>query len=83
MPLERLIPYLAKSIKKRREELGLSHEQLAEKVGLSAEYIAFLESGGMIFSMKTLHTVADGLNYAPSELIESAERMTDLDKDSR
>ena len=80
MSLERLIPYLAKSIKQRREQLCLSHDELAELSGLSPEYIEFIETGGTILSMKTLTVVAKALSYAPSELIERAEKLAGIDK---
>jgi predicted transcriptional regulator len=79
MPLERLIPYLARTMKKRREQLGLSCEDLAKSTGLSAEYIQFVETGGNNFAMTTLKTIAEGLRMAPSQLIRSAEELCDKD----
>ena len=82
MSLERLIPYLARSIKKRRQQLRLTCEQIAEITGFSAEYIAFIESGGTDnFSMKTLKLVAEALRMAPSQLIRLAEDLAEAEKD--
>lgn len=75
MTLERLIPFLAKAIKNRREEIHMSHANLADATGLSPEYLAFVEEGQTNFSMKTLSTVADALGVPPSRLIEDAEQM--------
>ena len=77
MSIERLIPFLAQSMKKRREQLGLSLEQIADSTGYSAEYIAFVETGGTNFSMKTLKTIAEALRMAPSQLIRAAEELFD------
>lgn len=77
MTFERLLPHLAESIKNRRTRLSLSHAELADLTGLSAEYLDFIESGGTNFSMKTLSTIAEALNTVPSELIEEAEHLAD------
>jgi DNA-binding XRE family transcriptional regulator len=81
MSLARLIPYLALSIKRRRERLNKSHEQLADETGFSPEYLAFIETGGTNFSMKTLSTIAEALRLPPSELIEDAEKLSEEDPD--
>jgi transcriptional regulator with XRE-family HTH domain len=77
MPLERLIPFLAQSIRIRREQLNKSYQALADETGFSAEYLEFIEAGGTNFSMKTLSTIADALRLAPSELIEKAEKLAE------
>ena len=82
MSLERLIPFLAKSIRRRREQLCLSHAEVASLTGLSPEYLEFIEKGSTMMSMKTLTTVADALRYAPSELIEQAEKLAESDGES-
>lgn len=81
MPLERLIPYLAQSIRNRREALKKSYEVLAEETGYSPQYLEFIEGGGTNFSMKTLSTIAEALALAPSELIEAAEKLSDQNPD--
>jgi hypothetical protein len=40
MSLARLIPYLALSIKRRRERLNKSHKQLADETGFSPKLVA-------------------------------------------
>ena len=79
MTLDRLIPYLAKSIRIRREQLNKSYQVLADETGFSAEYLEFIEAGGTNFSMKTLSTIAEALRLAPSELIENAEKLAETD----
>ncbi|HEY9789113.1 MAG TPA: helix-turn-helix transcriptional regulator [Candidatus Obscuribacterales bacterium] len=80
MSIERLIPFLGQSMKKRREQLGLSLQHVADSTGLSAEYIAFVETGGTNFSMRTLKTIAEALRMAPSQLIRSAEELFESEK---
>lgn len=77
MSFEHLIPFLAASIRNRREELNKSHQALADDTGFSAEYIEFIETGGTNFSMKTLSAIADALGLATSELIEAAENLAE------
>jgi transcriptional regulator with XRE-family HTH domain len=77
MGLDRLIPFLARSIRIRREQLNKSHQALADDTGFSAEYLEFIEGGGTNFSMKTLSTIAEALRLAPSELVEAAEKLAD------
>jgi len=77
MSLDRLLPYLAQSIRNRREQLNKSYQLLADETGFSAEYLEFIESGGTNFSMKTLSTIAEALRLPPSELVEAAERLAD------
>jgi transcriptional regulator with XRE-family HTH domain len=77
MSIERLLPYLAQSIRNRRLQLDKSYELLADETGFSAEYLAFIEAGSTNFSMKTLSTIADALNLPTSELIAAAEQLAD------
>lgn len=77
MTLERMIPFLAESIKLRRGELRMTHEKLADVTGFSPEYLEFIELGGTNFSMKTLSTIADALGIPTSALIEAAEKLAE------
>lgn len=83
MSFQRLIPYLALSIRNRREALKMSHKALAELTGYSAEYLEFVESGGTNFSMKTLQMIADALDLPTSELIATAEQLAEADPNSQ
>lgn len=83
MSIERLIPYLAQSIKKRRAQLGMTHENVAELTGFSPEYIEFIETGGTNFSMRTLKSIAEALRMAPSQLIRAAEDAAEGDKQAQ
>ncbi len=59
---------IGKRIKQRREELGLTQEQFAEKAGLTTNYISTVERGAsfprcekLITILNTLETSADAI----------------------
>lgn len=60
---------LGQNIRKYRNSKGLSQETLAEKVELSREYIARVETGVKRISLKKLFEIADALNVKCSDLI--------------
>lgn len=60
---------LGQNIRKYRNSKGLSQEALAEKVELSREYIARVETGVKRISLKKLFEIADTLNVKCSDLI--------------
>ncbi|MGH3002595.1 MAG: helix-turn-helix domain-containing protein [Gaiellaceae bacterium] len=60
---ERLAPYeqLAGIVVRRRMDLGLTQEQLAERMGTSHSAISRIESGQHSTSVQTLQRLADAL----------------------
>lgn len=72
---------LIEEIKKRRAELGLSHERLAEKAKIDRPSIGRLESGERIPSILYFYDLAKGLDIPLSELIEMAEHLGDQAED--
>jgi transcriptional regulator with XRE-family HTH domain len=48
-------------IRKRRKELGLSQEQLSEKVGVSYQQIQRYENGGSMLNVENVQRVANAL----------------------
>jgi ribosome-binding protein aMBF1 (putative translation factor) len=60
---ERLAPYeaIARFVIQRRAELGLTQEQLAERMGTSHSAISRIESGQHATSVTTLQRLADAL----------------------
>lgn len=48
-------------IRKRRKELGLSQEQLSEKVGVSYQQIQRYENGGSMLNVENLQRIAKAL----------------------
>lgn len=60
---ERLAPYeeIARIVIRRRMELGLTQEQLAERMGTSHSAISRIESGQHSTSVQTLQRLAEAL----------------------
>jgi ribosome-binding protein aMBF1 (putative translation factor) len=61
---ERLVPYegVARFVIQRRAELGLTQEQLAERMGTSHSAISRIESGQHRTSVATLERLAEALD---------------------
>jgi len=66
---ESLLP-LGSAIKAKRENLGLSQEQLAERCGFDRTYISMLERGKRNPSLLNLVKLAKGLQVPVSKLAE-------------
>lgn len=58
-----LIADLVDDIKDKREELGLTQKELAEKSGLKQSAIARMESGGAIPRLDTIAKVAIAMGF--------------------
>lgn len=56
-------------LKVRREGIGLTQRQLAEKLGVEASHVAFLESGRRKPSLKLVAKIADTLGLDRQELL--------------
>lgn len=59
---------LGKEVRRRREALGLTLEELAERADLSPNYIGTVENGRRDPSLSTLESLAKGLGVPVSEL---------------
>ena len=68
--LETQIQEVAKRIKALREDMNLSQEMLAKKIGLSAEEYARLESGEEDFSFTFIYKIAQVCNVEMTDLME-------------
>jgi len=60
---------LGKNIKKRREEIGLSQEKLANTTGLDRTYVSGIERGMRNPSLNNIAKLAAGLKVKVSDLI--------------
>lgn len=49
---------LGKRVQKQRRRLGLTQEELAEKVGISRAYMGYIEQGRNIPSLEVLEKIA-------------------------
>jgi transcriptional regulator with XRE-family HTH domain len=53
---------LGKKIQKRRKELRISQESLAESINISRAYVGFIEQGRSIPSLEILEKISRKLN---------------------
>ncbi|MFA6518090.1 MAG: helix-turn-helix transcriptional regulator [Candidatus Shapirobacteria bacterium] len=65
----KLLKVISKRIKNCRNELGLTQEDLAEKVGVSRVYIGYVEQGRNTPSLEILEKIAKALKINLSGLI--------------
>ena len=66
---------LGAAVKARREERGLTQEQLANDTELHQRWISNVETGKRNPSYASLRRLAAGLNLSTSELIARAEQI--------
>ncbi len=59
---------IGKKIQKRRKEMELSQEELAEKIGVSRAYMGFIEQGRNAPSLEVLEKIAKHLKLPISDL---------------
>jgi len=57
-------------IRKRRKELGLSQEQLSEKVGVSYQQIQRYENGGSMLNVENVQRIAKALAMPVASFFE-------------
>jgi transcriptional regulator with XRE-family HTH domain len=62
------------AIRALRDERGLTQESLADRCGLTTNYIGDSERGERNISVRALWQLADGLGLPASELLREAER---------
>lgn len=56
-------------VRKLREERGLTQDQLAERAGVSATYIGFIERGDNVPTLTIILQIASALKVRPSDLL--------------
>jgi transcriptional regulator with XRE-family HTH domain len=66
---------LGLAVKRRRQELGLTQEQLANDTDLHQRWISNVETGKRNPSYASLRRLAAGLDLAASELLARAEQI--------
>jgi transcriptional regulator with XRE-family HTH domain len=72
--LNRLKTSLARSVKLRRKELGLSQEELADLAEIDRTYASQIERGIANPSLEVLHRIASSLDTDVSELLDHFAR---------
>lgn len=75
-----LLGSLARRIKERRAALGLSQEKLAERAGVSTNFLARIEISGKTPSLRTLAQLANALEVPVSELLAENASKVRLDE---
>jgi len=63
------------AVKDRREALGLTQEEFAERAGIHRTYLSDIERGTRNVSLINIERVAQGLSMNISELFQIAERV--------
>jgi transcriptional regulator with XRE-family HTH domain len=62
-----------RTLRKFREKMGISQEELAFRSNLDRSYISLLERGRRKPTINTVFALADQLNVTPSEMIRQVE----------
>ena len=60
------------AIRDARKTQGLTQEQLAERAGLSLNYVGNLERGEKMASLETVVRVAEAMHMSGAELLRAA-----------
>jgi len=66
-----LVMIFAANVRRRRMELGLSQEELAERAGVHRTYVGMLERGEKNVTIYNIERLAVALDMPPSRLLES------------
>ena len=67
---------LGREIRRRREALDMTLEQLAGRSGLTPNYVGTVENGKRDPSLSTVLSLAKGLSVRPGELFGSMPRVS-------
>ncbi|HEY9712895.1 MAG TPA: helix-turn-helix transcriptional regulator [Chroococcales cyanobacterium] len=70
---EDLLARFSEVVRRRRESLAISQEELGARAGLHRTYISDVECGARNLSLKTLCRLSVALRTSPSQLIALAE----------
>ena len=64
-----------RSVRARRQALGLSQEQLAARAGIGRSYVTDIETGIRNVALWTIVRLATALGTAPSALLGEVDRL--------
>jgi len=65
----RLSRTLVRTIRERRTLLGMTQEEIAHSIGVTARHYQKIEAGRVNVTLRTLCGIADALKIAPGELL--------------
>lgn len=69
-----LVTVFAANVKRRRMELGISQEELAERAGVHRTYIGMLERSEKNATLYSIERLATALQVLPSDLLVDSAR---------
>lgn len=68
------------TIKKFREQTGLSQEKFALKIGMDRTYYSSVEAGKRNISLVNIKKIADGLEISLGELFKATDEECEVQK---
>lgn len=74
--LDALMDYkllFAANVRRQRNKQDLTQEQLAQKAGITSNYLSKVERGISSPTLDVIVKIADGLNVNPAELFDASE----------
>ncbi len=77
IPDDPLLAAFANVLRRRRQQLGLTQEELAHRAGLSMRYVSLLESRRHVPSLATLKALSDALGLRLGALAGEVEAEAD------
>lgn len=72
------IERFGREVRRRRKAQSLTLEQLAERAGMSANYLGAVERGSVNPSVSTIQALAKALGAAPGELVGEVEQLSPI-----
>ncbi len=68
---------LGTRVRAMRRQMGLTQEELAEKLGISASFLGHIERGTRVASLETLVSLCNVLHVSPMYLLAASLRSFD------
>ena len=62
------------NLRRKRHDLEMTQEELAERAGLSARYLGAIERGDVSASVTVLGQIAEAVEIDPGDLLKRAGR---------
>lgn len=72
------IEFIGQTVRQRRLAMGLSQEDMADRVGVHRTYYSSLERGAYNFTVTVLFRLAVGLECEPGDLLPPRTMLTNL-----
>jgi transcriptional regulator with XRE-family HTH domain len=72
--MKKIEHYFGDTVRKRRQEMGLSQEDFADKAGIHRTYVSSIELGKVQVSIRIAAQLAEALEIPLSELWRDIER---------